>query len=204
MEKKLYRNEHNKMIGGVCSGLADYLNIDVTIVRLVFLVLFVTHGAGFLMYIILLIAMPKRPFAYQDPNFNPGVDYRVPPFQHFSGMGTPPPFDPNFKVPFQPKKPSNAGMVFGCILIALGSLFLVDELNIIPDWDFDKLWPVLLVVAGIAVIYGGQKKQPWEKEGWNKTVETDVPAADEPTEKGGGIDLNKKSEEPNNDNPTTI
>jgi phage shock protein PspC (stress-responsive transcriptional regulator) len=75
MEKKLYRNEHGKMIGGVCNGIADYMSIDPTIVRIIFLALFFGHGAGFLIYVILLVVLPKRN-AFTDPNFKPGVDYK--------------------------------------------------------------------------------------------------------------------------------
>ena len=53
--KKLYRNEADKILAGVCSGLAHYLNIDVVIVRVIFLIFF---GALFLPYIILWIVLP--------------------------------------------------------------------------------------------------------------------------------------------------
>ena len=57
--KKLYRSENEKIIGGVCSGLANYLGIDVVIVRIIFLVLFFSFGFGLLPYIILWIAVPS-------------------------------------------------------------------------------------------------------------------------------------------------
>ncbi len=58
---KLYRNTNNQMIAGVCSGLADYLNLDVTIVRLIFVALFFLGGHGLLIYIILWIITPILP-----------------------------------------------------------------------------------------------------------------------------------------------
>ncbi|RYZ26378.1 MAG: PspC domain-containing protein, partial [Chitinophagaceae bacterium] len=54
--KRLYRNENSKIIGGVCSGIANYLNIDVVIVRIIFIVLF---GALFIPYLVLWIAVPS-------------------------------------------------------------------------------------------------------------------------------------------------
>ncbi|TFF37988.1 PspC domain-containing protein [Mucilaginibacter psychrotolerans] len=203
MEKKLYRNEYGKMIGGVCSGIADYLGIDPTIVRLVFVVLFVTHGAGFLMYIILLVVLPKNN-SFVNPNFRPGVDdkdYQVPPTQPFGQ-----PFNQPFGFPpVAPKKSSNAGMIFGAVLIVLGTIFLADELNFIPDWDFDKLWPLIIVGAGAALIFAGKKKEPWEKHDWNATsatTATEVTEDDKP--KASAFDLSKKTDEPSTDNPTTI
>jgi phage shock protein C len=59
--KKLYRNPNDQMIAGVCSGLADYFNIDKTIVRLIFVLLFFLGSHGILVYLILWIVMPVRP-----------------------------------------------------------------------------------------------------------------------------------------------
>ena len=58
--KKLYRVEDGKMIAGVCSGLAEYFAIDVTVVRLGWVVLTLLGGSGILAYIIALIIMPRK------------------------------------------------------------------------------------------------------------------------------------------------
>lgn len=59
-DKKLQRNSEDKMLFGVCSGLADYLNIDTVIVRLVFVLLVIFgNGIGLIAYIILAILMPE-------------------------------------------------------------------------------------------------------------------------------------------------
>ena len=60
MEKKLYRNTGNKMIDGVCAGLGDYLNIDPTIVRLIWALVGLT-GAGVVAYLIAAIIIPEKP-----------------------------------------------------------------------------------------------------------------------------------------------
>lgn len=56
--RRLYRNPRNRMIGGVCSGLGNYFDIDPVIVRLLFLVLFLTGGIGVLAYILAWIIIP--------------------------------------------------------------------------------------------------------------------------------------------------
>ena len=56
--RRLYRNENDKVLGGVCSGLANYFNIDVVIARIIFVVLLFS-GVGFLTYIIMWIAVPS-------------------------------------------------------------------------------------------------------------------------------------------------
>ena len=57
-DKKLSRS-NNKMIGGVCAGIADYLGLDPTIVRIVWVLMLFFAGFGILLYLILWIIMPK-------------------------------------------------------------------------------------------------------------------------------------------------
>jgi phage shock protein PspC (stress-responsive transcriptional regulator) len=58
--RKLVRNADDKIIAGVCSGLANYLRIDPVIMRILFVVLFFTGGSGFLVYLILWVAVPSQ------------------------------------------------------------------------------------------------------------------------------------------------
>ena len=59
-ETKLTRNETDRMIAGVCGGLAAYLNIDSVLVRLAFIILFFASGIGFPIYLILWVIMPSE------------------------------------------------------------------------------------------------------------------------------------------------
>lgn len=59
MAKRLYRSRNDRMIGGVCGGLAEYFDIDPTIVRLGFVALFFIGGA-ILAYIIAWLVIPKE------------------------------------------------------------------------------------------------------------------------------------------------
>ena len=59
--KRLYRNQSEKMIAGVCSGLGDYMGLDPTVVRLIFILLFIMGGQGLLVYLILWLIMPLAP-----------------------------------------------------------------------------------------------------------------------------------------------
>ena len=58
--KKLYRNTENKMLAGVCSGIADYFDIDPTLVRLGWVLFSLLGGSGLLAYIIAAIIIPER------------------------------------------------------------------------------------------------------------------------------------------------
>ncbi len=58
-EKKLYRNPDDKKIAGICSGLAEHFNIDVTLMRIIFVVALLGYGSTLLIYIVLWIAIPE-------------------------------------------------------------------------------------------------------------------------------------------------
>ncbi len=58
-KRRLFRDENHKLVGGVCSGIANYFDIDIVIVRIIFLVLLFSFGIGFIPYIILWIAVPS-------------------------------------------------------------------------------------------------------------------------------------------------
>lgn len=58
--KKLYRSKTDKKIFGVCGGFAEYFDIDVTIMRIIFLVLLLCAGGGLLAYLICALVMPEQ------------------------------------------------------------------------------------------------------------------------------------------------
>lgn len=59
--KRLYRSRRERLVCGVCGGVAEYFNIDPTIVRLAFLLFVFCAGSGMLAYIIAAIVMPDDP-----------------------------------------------------------------------------------------------------------------------------------------------
>jgi len=62
MEKKrLYRSKNDKMIAGVCGGIAEYFDVDPVVVRLIAVVLLLGMGTGFLAYLLLWILVPQNP-----------------------------------------------------------------------------------------------------------------------------------------------
>lgn len=60
MAKKLYKSNKNKMLFGVCSGLAEYFNLDVTIVRIIFVILALLSGSGIIIYLVAALIMPNH------------------------------------------------------------------------------------------------------------------------------------------------
>lgn len=189
MEKKLYRNEHDKMLAGVCSGLGNYLGIEVTIVRLVMVLLtFVLVFSPIIVYIILWVILPVNPNGMQYFNtFNSSAG------NQFNSANDPNNFNkagqwenkwsmPNegFNANFNPdsfkSKNNNGKIIAGVILIVLGGLFLIRELEILPYWfSVRKLWPVIFVGLGLAFIFKSKKDKQFEEfkaanEKYNSTV----------------------------------
>lgn len=61
MERRIYRSRKNRMIAGVCGGIAEYLNIDPAIVRLIMALLVLANGLGLILYILAVIIIPEKP-----------------------------------------------------------------------------------------------------------------------------------------------
>ena len=61
MDKRLYKSNENKMVDGVCGGIAEYFGIDPTLVRLGWVVFCALGGSGILAYIIAAIIIPELP-----------------------------------------------------------------------------------------------------------------------------------------------
>lgn len=59
--KRLYRSRSERMLGGVCGGLGEYLNIDPTIVRIIFIFAGLLGGPGVIAYIVMLLIIPEEP-----------------------------------------------------------------------------------------------------------------------------------------------
>lgn len=66
MQKKLYISDTDKKLCGVCGGIAEYFNIDSTLVRLAWVIVSLCAGCGLLAYIICAIVMPHKPAGYID------------------------------------------------------------------------------------------------------------------------------------------
>ena len=143
MKKKLYRETKDRVLGGVAAGLARYLDIDVTWVRILFILVTIFGGSGFLAYLVLWIAIPEQPFNW---SMNGDTDYRV---------DKPEPVMPEV---VQPKK-SSSMLVGGLILIFLGLFFLLHEFDLIPYWfSLGKLWPLVFIVPGVVMLLNARDK----------------------------------------------
>lgn len=60
-KKRLYRSKDDRMVAGVCAGLAEYIDIDPTIVRLLFALGLIAGGATFWAYLVMMMVVPEEP-----------------------------------------------------------------------------------------------------------------------------------------------
>jgi phage shock protein C len=73
--KRLYRSRNNRMLFGVCGGLGEYLNVDPTVVRLIFVLAFLPGGPGLIAYLVLALLVPEEPLKEtQSENIESGVE----------------------------------------------------------------------------------------------------------------------------------
>ena len=164
--KTLYRSRDEQMVGGVCAGIADYFEIDPTIVRLVVVLLvLVSNGAIIVAYIVLWAVVPEEPLESvqggrivmpeetgSTPSSRPGPDSPPPPAP--PPVSTPgPAADPLLRTtPHPVPGRSGRGSVWlGVALIFVGIVLLVQML--VPALSLWQFWPVIIIVAGLLIIF---------------------------------------------------
>jgi len=223
MEKKLFRNEHDKMIAGVASGLADYMQVEVTIIRLLFaLSTIFMAGGGLLAYIIMWIIVPVN----NDPNvryskFNDYFNKNNPNAAPFGSSDTftgpagtgntnwTQPVDDNMKRPFETQpdfskfsKPNDSGRtIAGLLMLVIGCFFLMHQLDFIPEWFtirnfFKFMWPMVFIALGISIIAKSRRKNEWTNFQNQQAQEEQKKSADV-------SDALIVEEKPDNDNNST-
>lgn len=132
--KKLVRDTQNKVIGGVCSGLANYFEIDASLLRLLFACMFFFASMGLWLYLILWIVMPAASVRQViDENGQTVMEM------------------PN------EREVSKGSLVLGLILIGIGAIALLHRF--IPELNWQTIWPVLLIVLGVLLLFPSKSKK---------------------------------------------
>ena len=130
--KRLYRSTTDRVVGGVAAGLGSYFNLDPLLIRLLFVIFTIFGGGALIIYIVLWIVTPDAP---SDIN------------QTQKQMDMEPQEKP--KKPNQESK-SRGNLIGGLVLVTIGTIFLADQF--IPRIDFGDLWPIVLIVIGVALL----------------------------------------------------
>ena len=134
--RRLYRSRNQRVIGGVCGGVSEYLNVDVVIARIIALAIAFT-GGGALIYLIAWVVIPDEP---RTPEEAPGLAYPV---------ESPPP----------PERHDQTRWIIGGLLIAVGSWLVVRNIGIqLVPWFDDVVLPMVLIAIGTAVVVYAMRK----------------------------------------------
>ncbi len=140
MSGRLERSRTNRVIGGVCGGLGEYLDIDATFIRVVMVILGF-GGVGILIYIGLLLLMPQ-----------PG---EAAPFVRPAGDATAP-VDPStgaaVAARVDPLALDRRRNALGVLLVALGAIFLLGNLGLFRGLDWKYIWPLVIIALGVYLI----------------------------------------------------
>jgi phage shock protein C len=144
MSTRITKSRTDRVIDGVCGGLAEYFGIDSLLVRLAFVALMFINGMGVILYIILMIIMPKAEMLDQSQKAT--IQENVQEMgdrikEAGQELGTA--FSKNTE-----EKHSNRAVWFGILLVLIGILFLLKNLNLIRWFDNDLLWPLIIILIG--------------------------------------------------------
>lgn len=143
MKEGISRSRQNRIIGGVASGIADYLSIEAIVVRVLFVVSVLFSGIGVLLYLIMWLVIPEEKI---DPYYSMNNDNN-----ESSNTSD----DINFTIT-QDKK-NDGKVIFGIVLIVIGFFFLGVE--VFSFINFEDLFPIVLVGLGIYLVWNSKKKR---------------------------------------------
>ena len=143
--KRLRKSKEDSMLFGVAGGLAEYFDVDPTLMRAAWIVfILASAGTALIAYIVLAIIMPR-----QEPVHSQTV-------QAASESAEEPAEDASQPTPRNNETGSWKARrnLFGVALVAVGVLFLLSNLGLLFWWRWDVLWPLALIAIGAALIIG--------------------------------------------------
>jgi phage shock protein C len=160
MEKRLYRSRSDRMLEGVCGGLAKYFDIDPTIVRIIAVLSVFVGGLGILAYIIMAIIVPLEGTKVTTPEET--VRENVEEMKETaSELGR------EIRSTFTGEEGESEEVVkarhrrrtlFGIILIVFGIVFMLGSFNLFWWLHWGNLWPLILVAIGVLIILSARRR----------------------------------------------
>ncbi len=130
---RLTRSSDDKILGGVCGGIARYLGVDPLLIRILFVLLALANGLGVLPYFVLWVVLPVGEPSEKAPAMDP--------FGRREPVNT-------------VAQPANRAMVGGAVLVVVGLLLLLKNLGALWWFRWDMVAPLMLIVVGAIVVMG--------------------------------------------------
>lgn len=149
----LTRSTSDRVIAGVCGGLAQYLRMDPLLVRILFLVLGIMTGMGVVAYLLLWVLVPAEhaTFATRDEMVRQNVNEIRERAQHL-GREASDAVDNTWNTS---RETSNRFLYVGAGLVAIGVIVLLRNLGLLV-W-LNRLWPLVLIALGVLILVNRAK-----------------------------------------------
>jgi len=160
VEKRLYRSRSDRVIWGVCGGLARYFNIDPTIVRIIAVLLVFANGVGILVYLILTIVVPLE--SSEVTTSKEVIRENIEEMKATASQ-----IEHEIRSTLAKKKDASEEAskarrrsfnILGITLIVIGILLLLASFNFLWWLRWTYIWPLILIVIGILIILGTRRK----------------------------------------------
>jgi len=160
VEERLYRSRTDRVFWGVCGGLAKYLDMDPTIIRIAMVLLALANGIGILAYLIMAILIPAE--GSRVAGLKERVRENVEEIKKTAtelGQEIGSTFGKHeAEAEDQARIRRRRRNVIGIILILLGLVFLSANFNLFWWFNWGKLWPLIIVVVGVLLILSARRK----------------------------------------------
>ncbi len=165
MQKRLYRSRSERVLWGVCGGLAKYFDMDPVLVRIIFVLLVFANGLGILAYIIMAVLVPLEGSTAAAPRetirenvqemkqsaTELGEEIRSG-FAREAKTGEP------TGAPQPATAEHRARNILGIVLIIVGVFSLLATLNLFSWLWWGRFWPIILIVVGLLVIFASRRR----------------------------------------------
>lgn len=133
----LFRSESDKLIGGVCGGIAEYFEVDSTLIRLIFIAFILLGGSGGLLYLILWVIIPSKS--------NSGTTSKEALVESTKPA-------PQTSKSIKNQTHGNSKALWGLLLIIAGLIMLLQNFGFADILMLNKTWPALLIVLGFLIL----------------------------------------------------
>ncbi len=135
--KRLYRSRRDRVIGGVCGGIASYFGIDPVIIRVIWTLAIIFGGTGIIAYIICWLVIPEEPMEMSMATQSSTANEDLP-------------------------KPASAivPVIIGAILLVIGVALLFSNLGLFTFGHFWRFfWPLVIILIGVLMLLATTKKR---------------------------------------------
>jgi phage shock protein PspC (stress-responsive transcriptional regulator) len=159
--KRLFRSRREALLGGVCGGIAEYFDLDPSLIRLLLILTLFLGGAGLVVYLVAWVIVPENPQQQASPLFERNQRLKDEVLEELKRAGGE--LAERIEGSIEGLGEGEGGterrsaMVAGVALIILGAAFLFR--NFIPWLELERFWPVVLIALGGVLVLSAARRE---------------------------------------------